>query len=110
MNNIVDYENNDKENNYTNNIGLIVKKYRSKRGITRQVLANKSGISLRYLAQLESGKANPTISIITNMFNNYKGPNKRFLKTAAEKKAEKKENDKKINKAKAINVYLGRKL
>ena len=51
MNNIVDYENNDKENNYTNNIGLIVKKYRSKRGITRQVLANKSGISLRYLAQ-----------------------------------------------------------
>ena len=67
MNNIVDYENNDKENNYTNNIGLIVKKYRSKRGITRQVLANKSGISLRYLAQLESGKANPTISIITNI-------------------------------------------
>ena len=67
MNNIVDYENNDKENNYTNNIGLIVKKYRSKRGITRQVLANKSGISLRYLAQLESGKANPTISIIANI-------------------------------------------
>ena len=74
MNNIVDYENNilfvennDKENNYSNNIGLIVKKYRSKRGITRQVLANKSGISLRYLAQLESGKANPTISIIANI-------------------------------------------
>ena len=74
MNNIVDHKNNilfvensDKENNYTNNIGLIVKKYRSKRGITRQVLANKSGISLRYLAQLESGKANPTISIITNI-------------------------------------------
>ena len=62
MNNIVDYENNilfvensDKENNYTNNIGVIVKKYRSKRGITRQVLANKSGISLRYLAQLNVG-------------------------------------------------------
>jgi XRE family transcriptional regulator, aerobic/anaerobic benzoate catabolism transcriptional regulator len=52
-----------------NNIGLIVKKYRAKRGITRQVLANKSGISLRYLAQLESGNANPTVTILTNIAN-----------------------------------------
>jgi XRE family aerobic/anaerobic benzoate catabolism transcriptional regulator len=74
MNNIVDHENNilfesnnPKKEGGENNIGLIVKKYRLKRGLTRQVLANKSGISLRYLAQLESEKANPSISIITNI-------------------------------------------
>ena len=74
MNKILDQENNllsikaiEKEREGFINIGFIVKKYRAKRGITRQILANKSGISLRYLAQLESGKANPTISILKNI-------------------------------------------
>lgn len=74
MNKIFDQENNllsikaiEKEREGLINIGFIVKKYRAKRGITRQILANKSGISLRYLAQLESGKANPTISILKNI-------------------------------------------
>ena len=74
MNKILDKENNllsikaiEKEREGLINIGFIVKKYRAKRGITRQILANKSGISLRYLAQLESGKANPTISILKNI-------------------------------------------
>lgn len=74
MNKILDQENNllsikaiEKEREGLINIGFIVKKYRAKRGITRQILANKSGISLRYLAQLESGKANPTISILKNI-------------------------------------------
>jgi len=74
MNKILDQENNllsikaiEKEREGLINIGFIVKKYRSKRGITRQILADKSGISLRYLAQLESGKANPTISILKNI-------------------------------------------
>ena len=74
MNNILDQESNllsikaiEKEREGLINIGFIVKKYRAKRGITRQILANKSGISLRYLAQLESGKANPTISILKNI-------------------------------------------
>ena len=74
MNKILDQENNllsikaiEKEREALINIGFIVKKYRAKRGITRQILANKSGISLRYLAQLESGKANPTISILKNI-------------------------------------------
>ena len=74
MNKILDQENNllsikaiEKEREGLINIGFIIKKYRAKRGITRQILANKSGISLRYLAQLESGKANPTISILKNI-------------------------------------------
>jgi len=74
MNNIAEYKKNiildstnPRNGNNEINIGLLVKKYRLKRGITRQVLANKSGISLRYLAQLESGKGNPTVSIIANI-------------------------------------------
>ena len=74
MNNIVGHKNNllFESNNFKDeddkkNIGLIVKKYRLKRGLTRQILANKSGISLRYLAQLESGNGNPSISIITDI-------------------------------------------
>ena len=56
--------------------------------------------------RVKSGAAH----IPADMFNNYRGPNKRFLKTAGEKKAEKKKNDKKINKAKANNPYSTRKL
>ena len=74
MNNIVGHKNNllfesnnSKDEDDKKNIGLIVKKYRLKRGLTRQILANKSGISLRYLAQLESGNGNPSISIITDI-------------------------------------------
>ena len=74
MNKILDQENNllslkaiKEESIRLNNIGLIVKKHRAKRGITRKLLANLSGISIRYLAQLEAGKANPTISILKNI-------------------------------------------
>jgi len=74
MNKILDQENNllslkaiKEESIRLNNIGLIVKKLRAKRGITRKLLASLSGISIRYLAQLEAGKANPTISILKNI-------------------------------------------
>ena len=49
------------------NIGLIIKKLRIQRGITRHTLAIKSSISIRYLAQLESGKGNPTLTILKNI-------------------------------------------
>jgi len=74
MNKILDQENNllslkaiKEESIRLNNIGLIVKKHRAKRGITRKLLASLSRISIRYLAQLEAGKANPTISILKNI-------------------------------------------
>ena len=49
------------------NIGVIIKRLRIQRGITRHTLAIKSSISIRYLAQLESGKGNPTITILKNI-------------------------------------------
>ena len=74
MNKILNQENNlssiksiDEESKKLDTIGSIVKSFRSQRGISRQVLANRSGISIRYLAQLESGSANPTITILKNI-------------------------------------------
>ena len=49
------------------NIGFIIKRLRIQRGITRHTLAIKSSISIRYLAQLESGKGNPTITVLKNL-------------------------------------------
>ena len=53
------------------NIGFIIKRFRVQRGITRQTLAIKSSISIRYLAELESGRGNPTITILKNIANNF---------------------------------------
>ena len=57
----------EKEKKLLANIGLIIKKIRIQRGITRDILAIKSKISLRYLAKLEAGNANPTISVLKNI-------------------------------------------
>ena len=57
----------EKEKKLLANIGLIIKKIRIQRGITRDILAIKSRISLRYLAKLESGIGNPTISVLKNI-------------------------------------------
>ena len=48
-------------------IGSVIRSYRSQRGMSRQILANRSGISMRYLAQLESGAGNPTLAILKNI-------------------------------------------
>ena len=57
----------EKEKKILANIGLIIKKIRIQRGITRDILAIKSKISLRYLAKLESGNGNTTISVLKNI-------------------------------------------
>jgi len=48
-------------------IGSVIRSYRSQRGMSRQILANRSGISMRYLAQLESGSGNPTLAMLKNI-------------------------------------------
>ena len=57
----------EKEKGILSNIGLVIKKIRIQRGITRDTLAIKSKVSLRYLAKLESGIGNPTISVLKNI-------------------------------------------
>src|SRR6478752_88501 len=45
-------------------IGRLVRLSRAKRGITRRQLAQESGASERYLAQIESGQGNPSVLIL----------------------------------------------
>jgi XRE family aerobic/anaerobic benzoate catabolism transcriptional regulator len=45
-------------------IGHMVRRGRAKRGLTRRQLAHDSGISERYLAQIESGQGNPSVIVM----------------------------------------------
>ncbi|NWG25348.1 MAG: helix-turn-helix transcriptional regulator [Pseudorhodoplanes sp.] len=45
-------------------IGQLVRRGRAKRGLTRRQLAQDSGISERYLAQIESGQGNPSVIVM----------------------------------------------
>jgi XRE family transcriptional regulator, aerobic/anaerobic benzoate catabolism transcriptional regulator len=45
-------------------IGAEVRRNRAKRGMTRRQLAQASEISERYLAQIESGSGNPSVSVL----------------------------------------------
>jgi len=45
-------------------VGHMVRLGRAKRGITRRKLAEESGISERYLAQIESGQGNPSVIVL----------------------------------------------
>jgi XRE family transcriptional regulator, aerobic/anaerobic benzoate catabolism transcriptional regulator len=45
-------------------IGAEVRKHRAKRGMTRRQLAQASETSERYLAQIESGAGNPSVSVL----------------------------------------------
>ena len=45
-------------------VGREVRKNRAKRGMTRRQLAQASETSERYLAQIESGAGNPSVSVL----------------------------------------------
>src|ERR1700723_2952224 len=45
-------------------VGREVRKNRAKRGMTRRQLAEASATSERYLAQIESGAGNPSVSVL----------------------------------------------
>jgi XRE family aerobic/anaerobic benzoate catabolism transcriptional regulator len=45
-------------------VGRLVRMSRAKRGMTRRQLAQESGASERYLAQIESGRGNPSVIIL----------------------------------------------
>lgn len=49
---------------YLARLGERVRAERAKRGMTRRILARDSGVSERYLAQLEGGTGNPSIALL----------------------------------------------
>ena len=48
-------------------VGRLVRLGRAKRGMTRRQLAQESGTSERYLAQIESGQGNPSVIILKSI-------------------------------------------
>ena len=52
------------EHEFLADVGRLVRRGRAKRGITRRKLAQDSGISERYLAQIESGQGNPSVIVL----------------------------------------------
>ena len=45
-------------------IGIIIRKRRDLKGLTQQELADRSGVHLRSINTLESGKGNPSVGIL----------------------------------------------
>jgi XRE family transcriptional regulator, aerobic/anaerobic benzoate catabolism transcriptional regulator len=59
----------DPESGFLEQLGQRVRTMRSLRGMSRKVLAKVSGISERYIAQLESGKGNVSIVLLRRVSN-----------------------------------------
>src|SRR3974390_2429434 len=57
-------ESSDPESAFLDQLGQRVRTMRALRGMSRKVLAKVSGISERYIAQLESGKGNVSIVLL----------------------------------------------
>jgi XRE family transcriptional regulator, aerobic/anaerobic benzoate catabolism transcriptional regulator len=62
-------ENRDPETGFLEQLGQRVRTMRALRGMSRKVLAKVSGISERYIAQLESGKGNVSIVLLRRVSN-----------------------------------------
>src|SRR6202051_4812374 len=62
-------ENPDPETGFLEQLGQRVRTMRALRGMSRKVLAKGSGISERYIAQLESGKGNVSIVLLRRVSN-----------------------------------------
>ena len=62
-------QNSDPESGFLEQLGQRVRTMRALRGMSRKVLARVSGISERYIAQLESGKGNVSIVLLRRVSN-----------------------------------------
>src|SRR5690348_17532018 len=49
---------------YLGRLGERIREARARRGMTRKILARDSGVSERYLAQLEAGQGNISIALL----------------------------------------------
>src|SRR5215467_5675019 len=52
---------------FANAVGRLLRSARAKRGMTRRQLAEQSGASERYLAQIESGQGNPSVIVLKSI-------------------------------------------
>ena len=60
-------------------VGRLVRRGRARRGITRRQLASNSGISVRYLAQIEGGYGNPSLIVLKAIADALEAPLTAFI-------------------------------
>jgi XRE family aerobic/anaerobic benzoate catabolism transcriptional regulator len=60
-------------------VGRLVRRGRARRGITRRQLAADSGISVRYLAQIEGGYGNPSLIVLKAIADALEAPLTAFI-------------------------------
>lgn len=60
-------------------VGRLVRRGRARRGITRRQLAAESGISVRYLAQIEGGYGNPSLIVLKAIADALEAPLTAFI-------------------------------
>lgn len=75
-------ETTDPEADFLDRLGQRVRNMRALRGMSRKVLAKVSGISERYIAQLESGKGNVSIVLLRRVSNAMATPLEDLIPTA----------------------------
>lgn len=69
---------------FLDSVGRRVRERRARRGMTRKLLAKDSGVSERYLAQLESGQGNASLSILRRIARALNVPLEALVADAAE--------------------------
>lgn len=69
-------------------LGERVREERARRGMTRKILARDSGLSERYLAQLESGKGNVSIKLLRRIGDALNMPLRRLVDSEHDEPAE----------------------
>jgi len=69
---------------YLELLGQRVRSHRTRRGMTRKQLARESGVSERYLAQLESGRGNASILLLRQIAQAMATPLEHFVTEAPE--------------------------
>src|SRR5215468_10146695 len=69
------------KDDYLCRLGERVREERARRGMTRRILARDSGLSERYLAQLESGKGNVSIKLLRRIGDALNLPLRRLVST-----------------------------
>jgi XRE family transcriptional regulator, aerobic/anaerobic benzoate catabolism transcriptional regulator len=79
---------NTSDDDYLNRLGERVREERARRGMTRKILARDSGLSERYLAQLESGKGNLSIKLLRRVSDALNLPLARLVGGEAEEPAQ----------------------
>lgn len=77
------------EDVYLRRLGERVREERARRGMTRKMLARDSGLSERYLAQLEAGKGNVSIKLLLRLGEALNLPLARLVVGAPEEPGEK---------------------